>query len=183
MSSRATPIDGGQPELEGEREPDVEHDVPKVEQYEQRVTIDFDGKDAGSFEAFALEATRTWYNLRREADDVEVHVSTGQHGLHFVAWFEEDVPFFRQVAVRRGNGDDPRRVDMDCQRWLELGGRFADVLFQEKGDRPIAKERRFRDVHDALEYIGARRDDYRRVKSVAIDGHQGDAELARRAER
>lgn len=184
MSADPVPVDGGQPELVDERQPDRAGAgaEPLVERFQQRVTIDLDGKHHGSFEAFRLRATRIWHNLDDVADRVDVHVSTGQKGLHFVGWFVDDVPFHEQVAIRRGHGDDPRRIDMDCQRWLELGGRFSDVLFQQKGDRAETKERRFRDVYDALDYIAARRDDYQRVKSVQLDGHRGDPELARRAD-
>lgn len=153
---------------------------PKVEQYQQRVTIDFDGKDHDTWSAFKLAATRTWHNLQAVADDVDVHVSTGQHGLHFVAWFEADLAFYEQVQIRRDNGDDPRRIDMDCQRWLQLGGRFSDVLFHQKGDRETVKERRFRDVYDAIDYIGNRRDDAGRMNRLANHGHKGDPDLARR---
>lgn len=154
--------------------------APLVDQYQQRVTVDLDGKDYPTFEAFALRATRIWHNLQDVADRVEVHVSTGQKGLHFVAWFEADVPFSEQIRLRREHGDDPRRIDMDCQRWLQLGGRFSDVLFHQKGDREEIKERRFRDVYDALDYIEGRHDDHNRMRRLAIEGHKGAPDLARR---
>lgn len=157
-------------------------DAPLVEQYGQRVTFDFDGDHYPTFEAFRFAAIKTWHNLDGLAADVDVHVSSGQSGLHFVAWFEEEIPFHEQVAIRRAHGDDPRRIDMDCQRWLELGGLFSDVLFQSKHGRDATKERRFRDVYDALDYINARRDDHDRLKEVAVDGHQADPSLARRAD-
>lgn len=160
---------------------DDEH-VPLVEQYNQRVTIDFDGKDYPTFEAFRFGAVQTWHNLQDCADRVDVHVSSGQKGLHFVAWFEDSIPFFKQIALRREHGDDPRRIDMDCQRWLQLGGRFSDVLFQQKGGRSTTKERRFRDVYDALDYIAAQRSDYDRMKRLANDGHHGAPDLAARVE-
>lgn len=154
--------------------------VPKVEQYQQRVTVDFDGKDYDTLNAFRFAAIRVWHNLEGIADDVDVHVSTGQHGLHFVAWFEADLPFWKQVQIRREHSDDPRRIDMDCQRWLQLGGRFSDVLFHQKGDRENIKERRFRDVYDALDYIAGQRDDAGRMNRLANDGHKREPELARR---
>jgi hypothetical protein len=70
---------------------------------------------------------------------------------------------------------------MDCQRWLELGGRFSDVLFHSKGDRDETKTR-FRDVYDALDYIAALRDDLDRLKRLAVEGHRAAPELARRAD-
>jgi hypothetical protein len=156
---------------------------PLAEQYQQRVTIDMDGDHYRSFRAFRLAATRIWHNLEAVADRVDVDVSTGQEGLHFVAWFRDDLEMFEQVAIRRAHQDDPRRIDMDVQRWRQLGGRYSDVLFEVKGGRDTRKERRFRDVYDALDYIAGRRSDHARMKRLAIDGHQGDPRLARRARR
>jgi hypothetical protein len=153
-----------------------------VDEYEQRVTIDLDGKDYPSFEAFRLAAVETWHNLKHASDRVDVAVSSGQHGLHLVAWFEADVPFHDQLEIRRAHGDDPRRIDMDCQRWLELGGRFSDVLFTSKGDRSQTKTR-FPDVYDALDYIDSLRDDLDRLRRLAVEGHRAAPELARRADR
>lgn len=167
--------DAGDVDVEGEGD-------ELVQQYAQRATIDFDGKHNGSANEFRLNAYRIWHNLRDLADRVDVHVSTGQHGLHFVAWFEDDLAFHDEITVRRDNGDDPRRLDLDEQRWQQLGGHFVDVLFHEKRDAPRRKERRFRDVYDAVDYILAQRDDYRRLKKVANHGHKGDPELARRAD-
>ena len=132
---------------------DSSEHTPRVEQFRQRVTIDMDGDHYPTRHAFRLDAVRCWHNLEDAADDLEVHVSSGQGGLHFVAWFEDDLPFYQQLQIRRANGDDPRRVDMDKQRWLQLGGRFSDVLFQQKGDRETTKERGFSDVYGALDYI------------------------------
>jgi len=127
------------------RDPDEFDDVdddPLVHRYEQRVTVDFDGKHHATAGAFRFEAIRTWHNLRDVADRVDVHVSTGQHGLHFVAWFEADLEFEGQMSVRRSNGDDPRRVDMDRQRFEQLGGRFTDVLFQQLQPHKSSSETR-----------------------------------------
>jgi len=153
-----------------------------VDEFQQRVTIDLDGKDYPSFEAFRYAAVETWHNLHHSSDRVDVAVSSGQHGLHLVAWFHDDVAFYKQVKLRRAHGDDPRRIDMDCQRWLELGGRFSDVLFASKDDRDETKTR-YRDVYDALDYIAARRDDLDRLKRLAVEGHRAAPELARRADR
>lgn len=152
--------------------------MSRHEDYETRITVDLDGDHA---ENFALRATRTWHHLRRVADDVEVHVSTGQEGLHFIGWFEEAIPFHRQIAIRREAGDDARRIDMDGQRWLQVGTEFTDVLFHQKGDRETVKERRFRDVYDALDYIRDHADDPAdRVRRLANDGHKGAPSLARK---
>jgi hypothetical protein len=152
-----------------------------VDEYEQRVTIDLDGKDYPSFEAFRFAAVETWHNLQHASDRVDVAVSSGQHGLHLVAWFHDDVPFHEQIEIRREHGDDPRRIDMDCQRWLELGGRFSDVLFHSKGDRDETKTG-FRDVYDALDYIASQRSDLDRLKRLAVEGHGAAPELARRTD-
>lgn len=154
-----------------------------VHQFEQRVTVDFDAKHQDGFTQFELRATRIYHNLDDVADRVDVHVSSGQRGLHFVAWFEDAVPFDEQVAYRREHGDDKRRIDMDVQRWHQLGGRFTDVLFSQKGDRDMVKERRFADVYDALDYIAARRSDHDRMRDLANEGHKGAPDLARRARR
>jgi hypothetical protein len=186
MSASSSRSSGGRPDVEGDVEqrdtPEPDDHTPLVERFMQRVTVDLDGTDYPTFQAFRLRATRIWHNLQDAADRVDVHVSTGQEGLHFVAWFEADVPFHDQIRLRREHGDDPRRIDMDCQRWLQLGGRFSDVLFHSKGDRENVKERRFRDVYDALDYIEARRDDGDRMNRLANAGHKGDPELARRVD-
>ena len=152
---------------------------PNHEDMEARITVDLDGKDYTHY-GFRLRATRCWYNLRHIADYVDVHVSSSGNGLHIVAWFEEDLAFHEQIHLRRGSGDDDRRVDMDCQRWLE--GLYTDVLFCDKDDRPQVKDRRFRDVHDALDHIAEGRDDHSRMNALANHGRKGDPELARRQE-
>jgi hypothetical protein len=147
------------------------------DEFESRVTIDFDGDKARNFR---FEAVKIYHNLREVADDVEVHVSSGQGGLHFVAWFRDELPFHEKIAIRRAHGDDPRRTDMDVQRWQN--GIFTGVLFQEKGHAEDArKERRFADVHDALDYIYSRRDDAERMNRLANRGHKGEPELIRHA--
>lgn len=152
----------------------VEQPAKPADRYQARVTIDFDGKGA----AWRFRAVKAWHNLREIADDVEVHVSSGQHGLHFVAWFVDDIPMHEEVAIRRAHGDDPRRIDMDIQRFQH--GIFTGVLFEQKGHKAGKKERGFRDVYDALDYIEDRRDDYDRMRRLAVDGHKGDPDLARR---
>lgn len=144
---------------------------------ESRITVDLDAKDY-SASAFRFRAVRTWHNLQREAVEVDVHVSSSGLGLHFVAWFEDALAFHEQIALRRQAGDDPRRVDMDTERWLN--GLYTDVLFEEKDDRPHDKERRFRDVYDALDWIDNQRKDARRIKRLATDGHKGAPDLSRR---
>lgn len=142
--------------------------------YRSRVTIDFDGKGTG----WRLEAVKTWHNLQHVADDVEVHVSSGQHGLHFVAWFREDLPMHEKIAIRRNHGDDQRRIDMDVQRFQS--GIFTGVLFEQKGHEAGAKkERNFRDVYDALDYIDGQRDDHKRMRNLANDGHRGAPDLVK----
>lgn len=151
------------------------------EEFESRVTIDLDG-DKYTYTQFDLRAVRVWHNLRDAADYVDVHVSSSGLGLHFVGWFEQPLAFHEEVAVRRGNGDDPRRVWMDCQRWLN--GLFTDVLFEEKDSREFTKERGFATVYDALAFIDEyRRDDAERVKRLATDGHKGAPDLAPKARR
>lgn len=147
--------------------------------YGARATVDLDWKEYPASQ-FRMRAIRTWHNLRDAADLVDVHVSSGGMGLHFVAWFEDDVPFHEQVAIRRATGDDPRRVAMDCERWLN--GLYTDVLFETKEERPQTKERRFADVYDALDYIYAQRDDHDRMRRLANDGRRGAPGLVHRME-
>lgn len=142
-----------------------------------RITVDLDAKHHPPAE-FRLKATRTWHNLQHVAEVVEVHVSSSGKGLHFVAWLTERLEFYEQVQLRREMGDDPRRVEMDVERWLN--GLYTQVLFSRKDSRPFEKERGFRDVYDALDFIDARRDDHDRMRAVANEGHKGDPELARR---
>lgn len=143
--------------------------------YQTRIPIDLDGDKHANFR---FEATRVYRNLQRIADDVRAHVSSGQGGLHLMAWFEDALSFEEQIAIRREHGDDPRRVNMDIQRWNE--GTFHGICFQQKSSRNTVKERRFSDVADALDYIGERRNDYDRMKRVANHGHKGDPEYSRR---
>lgn len=153
-------------------------DEPRHERYASRITVDLDGKHHR--QAFALRAIRCWHNLDAIADDVEVHVSTGQEGLHFVAWFRDGLEFHEQIGLRREHGDDKRRIDMDVQRWLQVGPQFTDVLFHSKGGREMVKERRFTSVYDALDYIRAQRDDHDRMNRLANHGHRGAPALAAR---
>lgn len=149
------------------------------ERGQARISVDLDAKDY-SAEGFRMKAVQTWHNLQRDADDVDVHVSSSGLGLHFVAWFDRRLAFHEEVAMRRAAGDDPRRVDMDVQRWFQ--GLYTGVLFEEKSNRPHDKERRFHDVYAALDFVDEQRDDHSRVKRLAIDGHKGAPDLARRVE-
>lgn len=149
------------------------------EDYGGRITVDLDAKEYGHNE-FRMRAIRTWHNLRDEADDVEVHVSSSGRGLHFVAWYVEDIPFYVEIGLRRMHGDDPRRVGMDCERWYN--GLYTGVLFDEKSSRPMTKERGFIDVYDALDFIAAQRDDHDRMARLANFGHKGAPALAARSE-
>lgn len=153
---------------------------PIRDHYADRLTVDLD--DHGDLEA---RAVRSWHYLQRVADAVDVHVSSSGGGLHFVAYLTEPMPFHRKIEHRRTAGDDPRRVDMEIQRWH--AGLDVDVIFSQKdsldGEDVQTKERRFRDVWDALDYIGGQDDDYDRMRQLANDGHKGDPEFARRARR
>jgi len=157
-----------------------EHVERPDQRFESRITVDLDG-DKYTHTQFDLEAVKVWHNLQNAADYVDVHVSSSGLGLHFVAWYEQPLQFHEEVAARRSHGDDPRRTWMDCQRWLN--GLYTDVLFEEKDTRPMAKERRFSTVYDALDFIRERRsDDYDRMKGLANDGHRAAPDLARRAD-
>lgn len=143
-----------------------------------RVTIDLDGKDY-PWPQFRLKAISIWHNLDDVCTDVECHVSSSGKGLHFVGWLDEELPFYEEVALRRLHGDDPRRIDMDIQRWRQ--GLYTGVLFEEKSDREHGKERRFVDVYDALDHIATLRDDGDRMNRLANQGHKGAPGLARRS--
>lgn len=142
------------------------------------ITIDLDAKEYGSNQ-FRLKAVAIWHNLKDIATDVDVHVSSSGLGLHFRAWTDRRLEFYEEVAMRREYGDDPRRIDMDIQRWFN--GLYTGVLFEDKDNRDHEKERRFRDVYDALDWIDNQRDDYNRVKRLAKDGHKGAPDLVRRS--
>lgn len=169
-------------EGDGERlptSPNVRRPVRK--HYADRFTVDLD--DHGDLES---RAVRAWYYLLDVADGVDVHVSSSGQGLHYVAYLETPMPFHKKVEHRRTAGDDPRRVDMEIQRWH--AGLEVDVIFQQKDGKPgegaKVKDRRFADVWDALDAIQAnKRDSYERVKALAVDGHKGAPDLARRARR
>jgi hypothetical protein len=151
----------------------------ELEDREGRITIDLDAKDYSASQ-FRLKATQIWHNLKDDASDVEVHVSSSGLGLHFVAWFDESLQFYEEVVLRRQHCDDPRRIDMDVQRWLQ--GLYTGVLFEEKSNRAHEKERRFRDIYDALDWIDNQRDDASRIQRLAQDGHKGAPDLAPRAD-
>lgn len=146
-------------------------------EYSSRLTVDLDAKDYG-FHAFRLKAVSIWCNLDRVADRREVHVSSSGRGLHFVGWFVDEIDQDTQVKLRQALGDDPRRTDMDVQRYKN--GLYTDVLFTEKCDREFSKERRFRDVYDALDHIAAQRSDAERMRRLIDYGHRGAPELAQR---
>jgi hypothetical protein len=152
---------------------------PIRKHYADRLTVDLD--DHGNLEA---EAVRAWYYLQRVADAVDIHVSSSGEGLHFVAYLTAPMPFHKKVEHRRAAGDDPRRVDMEIQRWQ--AGLQVDVIFCQKdgglGEGVKVKDRRFADVWDALDAIRENtRDDYERVKRLANHGHKGAPDLARRS--
>lgn len=153
--------------------------------YRGRVSLDLDGYRDG----FETAAIRAYYNLRREADDVDVAVSSGGEGLHIVGWFERPIPPHEETRLRRQCCDDGARVEMDIER--RRHGLVTGVLWHSKdqpggpehrGTRGV-KQRDVGDVHDALDRIEATtRSDYERVKALANEGHKGAPELARRAE-
>jgi len=151
---------------------------PIVENYADRFTVDL---DAGS--DLERRAVRSWHYLGDVADAVDVHVSSSGTGLHFIAYLKESMPFHEKVGHRRTAGDDARRIDMEIQRWH--AGLRVDVVFSQKqgpeGEGTQIKDRRFRDVWDALDHIKAQRDDTERMNRLANQGHKGDPELARRA--
>jgi hypothetical protein len=148
-------------------------------EYASRVTVDLDG-DKYDVDRFEQVAVRAYHNLEAAADAVEVAVSSSGEGLHLIGWFREDLHFSDEVKIRRTHHDDPRRVDMDCQRWLE--GLYTDVLFSSKHGRD-ATQTRYATIWDALETIRHNRtDDVDRVRRLAVDGHKGAPSLARRAD-
>jgi hypothetical protein len=151
---------------------------PVRDHYADRLTVDLD--DHGRLEQRAI---RAWYYLLDVCDGLDVHVSSSGEGLHLVGYLKEEMPFHEKVRHRRAAGDDPRRVDMEIQRWhagLEVG-----VVFQCKdseGESQVSKERRYRDVYDALDAIQANQsDDVDRVRRLANDGHKGAPALAPKA--
>lgn len=149
---------------------------PIRKHYADRFTVDLD--DHGDLEA---RAVRSYHHLRDVADAVDVHVSSSGTGLHMIAYLAEPMPFHKKIEHRRAAGDDPRRIDMEIQRWH--AGLEVDVVFSQKDgvDGVEAKERRFRDVWDALDFIRAQRDDSDRVRRLANEGHKGAPNLARKA--
>lgn len=180
MSTAPSPVVPGLTVEGGDRLPTSPNvDRPVVQHYADRFTVDLDGKDGH----LAQRAVRTWFYLRRVADGVDVHVSSSGQGLHFVAYLRDPMPFHEKVEHRRTAGDDPRRVDMEIQRWH--AGLQVDVIFMQKDGKPgegaKVKDRRFADVWDALDFIAGQRDDYDRVKRLANHGHKGAPDLARRA--
>jgi len=183
MSAARSPVPPGlEPEGDADRlptSPQVKRPVRK--HYADRFTVDLD--DHGGLQS---RAVRAWYYLQRVGDAVDVHVSSSGGGLHFVAYLADPMPFHKKVEHRRTAGDDPRRVDMEIQRWH--AGLQVDVIFCQKDGQPgegvKVKDRRFRDVWDALDAIRENsRDPHERMKRLANDGHKGAPELARRARR
>lgn len=155
--------------------PEVER--PVSEHYASRVTVDLD--DHGDLE---LRAVRAYHYLLDAADGVDVHVSSSGEGIHLVGYFRRSLSFAERIRHRRQAGDDPRRVDMEVQRWHN--GLDVDVIFSQKdtagaGDDLATKERRYADVWDALDAVRANKQDpSERIAALANDGHKGDPALA-----
>lgn len=146
-----------------------------------RVTVDIDGYVRG----FELLAIRSYYNLKREADEIEVRISSGGSGIHLVGYFNEELPFSRRIQYRRMLGDDQNRIKIDIERFKH--GVYTGVLWSEKDvahpdgstERGTA-QRDFGDIHDALDHIRmTRTDPQTRMKRLANEGHRAAPDLAR----
>lgn len=155
--------------------PGVQRPIRK--HYADRITVDLD--DKGDLETTAV---KSWYYLQRVADAVDCHVSSSGRGLHLIGYLKQPMAFAEKIKHRRAAGDDPRRVDMEIQRWH--AGLTVDVVFSDKDgvDGVESKDKRFRDVWDALDYVTAQRDDSDRMRRLANHGHKGEPDLARRAD-
>lgn len=141
-----------------------------------RVTLDLDPKPG-----FRLRAIRAWHYLKREAEHVEVHVSSSGEGLHLIGWFEGPLSEVEKIHIREHLGDDPNRLKMDIQRLKR--GHPIQTLWDEKTGRDgerRRKDRDFQDVYAALDHIAATTSDpAEKVKRLAQHGHKGAPSLAR----
>jgi len=145
-----------------------------------RVTLDLDPKPG-----FRLRAVRAWHHFQREAEHVDLWVSSSDTGLHFVAWYEGPLSPVEKIKIRESLGDDPNRIKMDVQR-LKRGhpiGTLWDVKTGRDGE-VRRSDRDFSDVYAALDYIEEKNTtDQEQMKALANSGHKGAPDLARRARR
>lgn len=104
-----------------------------------RVTIDIDGYIPN----FRMKALAAYYGMRREADEVEVRVSSSRTGIHIVGWFDEYISDERKDALRRELADDDKRLLLDHIRGKE--GHTTNVLWEPDSV--------WDDIESALAYI------------------------------
>lgn len=141
--------------------------------YRGRVTVDIDGYVPN----WRLTAIRSYYNLSRLADDVEVHISSSGRGLHLIGWFRDEQDFPTRLRLRRSLNDDPNRIKMDLERYMN--DVYTGVLWSEKSDRESVKDRSFGDIHDAIRHMDmTNTDDADRMQSLAEHGHKGAPDLS-----
>jgi len=143
-----------------------------------RVTIDIDGY----VDNFELTALRAYHNLRRAAEHVDVHVSSGEGGLHIIGYFESPKSFPERIHLRRMLGDDQKRINIDIQRFKN--GVYTGVLWDQKSRNGSGtKHRDFEDIHDALAFVNRDKNlSPERIKRFAEYGHKRAPELTRHAE-
>lgn len=155
-----------------------------TDDFTSRVTVDIDGDIRG----FEMVAIRTYHNLSREVETVDIHVSSSGTGLHLIGYTDRDLSKEERITLRRALNDDRARIAFDIGRAVQ--GLPIGVLWDEKtqafgkgmAPRVGTKDRDFSNIHDALDHITrTNRDPYERVQSLAEKGHKGAPELARKA--
>jgi hypothetical protein len=144
------------------------------DRYHGRVTVDLDGYTG----RFRFKAIRAYHQLQRDADAVDVHISSSGEGLHLVGWFKDQLTFSERIDYRRQLGDDPKRVQIDIER--ARNGVYTGVLWSRKSSNPGGvKDRDFADIYDALDHMDAtNRSDADRMRSLANGGHKAEPSLA-----
>lgn len=116
------------------------------------------------------KAVRAWNFLRREADEVEIRVSSSGEGLHIIGKFEALLSDETMMELREQLEDDINRMRMDEQRLAQ--DLPAQVLWDEKASRDGSADRDFGDIWAALEFIDDGTSDYDAVHGWAQHGHK-----------
>lgn len=116
---------------------------------QSRVTIDLDAY----VPQMELKAIRAYHTLEREADDVEVRISSGGEGIHIIGWFSERLSEGAQKTLRRMLNDDTNRTRLDTLEGWHRERAVSNVLWTEKGgDTP---DMDFDSIYTALDHISA----------------------------
>jgi len=129
------------------------------------ITMDF---DKGS--ELRQRAVRAYQYFERNADAVEIRISSSGEGLHIIGKYDALLDDETMVRIRNQLEDDTHRIQMDEQR-IEHD-LPAQVLWDDKHGRDGTADRDFTDLWSALEMIDAGVDDHDAIHGWAQHGHK-----------